>query len=244
MTYQLYYWPTIQGRGEFIRLALEYADAPYIDVARIPEQEGGGIPALMRLLEDDDINKVPFASPFLKTDNLIIGQTANILFYLGIHHALAPDDEAGRLWAHQLQLTITDFLVEIHDTHHPIAGNLYYEEQKTEALRRSSDFHENRLPKYLDYLENVLAHNQRGDQCFVNDITSYVDLSVFQLIAGLRYAFPVAMSRIEANCPRLIALHDRIQQEPRIATYLSSERRIAFNQQGIFRHYEELDSGD
>ena len=34
MRYELYYWPSIQGRGEFIRLTLEEAGADYVDVAR------------------------------------------------------------------------------------------------------------------------------------------------------------------------------------------------------------------
>ena len=153
MPYTLYYWPTIQGRGEFVRLALEYAEIPYIDIAREAESEGGGIPALNTFIEGKDVKYPPYAPPYLQTEDLLIGQTANILQFLGKRHGLAPTDEAGPLWAHQLQLTITDFVVEIHDTHHPIAGELYYEEQKPEALRRSQDFCTRRLPKYIDYLE-------------------------------------------------------------------------------------------
>jgi glutathione S-transferase len=241
MTYELYYWPTIQGRGEFVRLALEFADVPYADIARAPEQEGGGVPAFMRFFEDEGIEYTPFAPPFLKAGNLIIGQTANILQFLGARHVLAPDDEAGRLWAHQLQLTIADFVVEIHDTHHPIAGGLYYDDQKEEASRRARDFRENRLPKYLGYFERVLCRNPHGERHMVADMFSSVDLSMFQIISGLRYAFPRTMARNEGEYPLLIALHDRIESLPRIASYLSSERRIPFNEQGIFRHYEELD---
>ncbi|MFQ5660067.1 MAG: glutathione S-transferase [Gammaproteobacteria bacterium] len=240
MTYELYYWPANQGRGEFVRLALEYAGASYIDVARESEQAGAGLPALLRLLGNEDVSYAPFAPPFLKAGDLLIAQTANILQFLSTLHALAPADEATRLWIHQLQLTITDFVVEIHDTHHPIASSLYYEEQKREAERRAKDFRENRLPKYLGYFEQALTRNPLGDH-LAGDVTSYADLSLFQVIAGLRYAFPQTMARIEGGYPRLTGLHDRIRALPRISAYLSSERRIPFNQQGIFRHYQELD---
>lgn len=241
MSYTLYYWPTIQGRGEFVRLALEYAEAPYIDIARQPEEEGGGVDVLMQFLEDEGIEHTPFAPPFLKTDEFIIGQTANILQFLGSRHALAPEDEAGRLWAHQLQLTIADFVAEIHDTHHPVSGELYYNEQKPEALRRSEHFHANRLTKYLNYFEGVLNHNTHSSEYMVADKLSYVDLSIFQIIAGLYFAFPRSLSGLESDYPKLIALHTRVEKLPSIAAYLASRRRIAFNQDGIFRHYEELD---
>ena len=239
--YELYYWPTIQGRGEFVRLALEYADVDYVDIARQPEKEGGGIPALIRFLENKEMQNPPFAPPYLKIDEFIIGQTANILQYLGIRHALAPDNETDRLWIHQLQLTVADFVTEIHDTHHPIAGELYYEDQKEEAIRRAENFHKNRLPKYLGYFEGVLASNPDKNKYLVGDTVSYADLSLFQLIAGLRYAFPSTMDSIKKKYSNLNALHDHIKTLPRIAAYLSSERRIPFNQQGIFRHYKALD---
>lgn len=241
MTYELYYWPGIQGRGEFVRLALEYAGAPYLDVAQASENNGAGAPAMMRFLEDRGVEHAPFAPPFLKAGDLIIGQTANILLFLGSRHAIAPDDEAGRLWTHQLQLTVADFVTEIHDTHHPIAGSLYYEDQKTEARRRAGDFRENRLPKYLGYFERVLKRNPRGDRHLAGDAVTYVDLSLFQIIAGLRYALPRTMRRAERQYPLLVALHDRVRALPRIDAYLNSDRRVPFNQQDLFRHYEELD---
>ena len=123
MRYELYYWPDIQGRGEFVRLALEEAGAPYVDVAR-----ERGTAGMMAMMEADAGATPPFAPPFLKAGKLTIGQTANILFYLGARHGLAPKAEAGRLWLHQLQLTIADLVVEIHDTHHPLGPTLYYEE--------------------------------------------------------------------------------------------------------------------
>jgi glutathione S-transferase len=239
MTYRLFYWPEIQGRGEFVRLALEEADADYVDVAR-QTGKGLGVAALLRFLKGRNITRPPFAPPFLQAGRLVIGQTANILLFLGGRHGLAPQDEGGRLWTHELQLTIADFLVEVHDTHHPVASGLYYEDQKKEARRRAADFLENRLPKFLGYFERLLAH-QRGQKYLAGAKFTYVDLSMFQIIAGLSYAFPNAMTRVARSYKRLFALHARIQERPQIAAYLASERRIPFNDQGIFRHYAALD---
>jgi glutathione S-transferase len=237
MRYDFYYWSSIQGRGEFVRLALEEADADYADVARQP----GGETEMMRLLDGEEVTRPSFAPPFLKAGPLLMGQTANILFYLGGQHGLAPVAEAGRLWAHQLQLTIADLVDEAHDTHHPIASGLYYEDQRNEALARTADFRQSRIPKYLGYFERVLTRNNSRGGHLVGARLSYPDLSLFQIVAGLRYAFPRAMAGLEPNYPRIVALHDQIAARPRVAAYLASERRIPFNQQGIFRHYPELD---
>ena len=237
MRYELYYWPSIQGRGEFVRLALEDADADYVDVARCSK----GMAAMMRFMESDAIERLPFAPPFLKAGKLVIAQTANILFYLGSRLDLAPKSEPGRLWAHQLQLTIADWVAEAHDTHHPIAGSLYYEDQKPEAKRRAADFTADRIPKYLGYFERILKRNSNSGGYLLEKKISYVDLSLFQMIEGLRYAFPRVMARLEPKHPRSIALHDRVAARPRLAEYLTSKRRIPFNQEGIFRHYRELD---
>lgn len=237
MPYELYYWPSIQGRGEFVRLALEEAAAEYIDVAR----GRGGVAAMQRLMDGGSGDHAPFAPPFLKDGDVTIGQTANILLYLGRRLGLAPRDEAGRLWAHQLQLTIADAVDEAHDTHHPIASGLYYEDQKDEARRRAGDFIAARIPKYLGYFERLLEHNRQGDGHLLGRRVSYPELSLFQLVAGLRYAFPRAMARLAPQYRRLAALHDRVAARPNIAAYLRSPRRIAFNEQGIFRHYPELD---
>jgi glutathione S-transferase len=234
MRYELYYWSEIQGRGEYVRLALEEAGADYVDVAR---KRGDG--PIMALLERKREKFPPFAPPFLKAGRLMIGQTANILLYLGARHRLAPKDEAGRLWAHQLQLTIADFVEEVHNTHHPVGSALYYEDQRHEASRYSTEFWKRRPEKYLGYFERVLQG--RGGVYVLGRRLSYVDLSVFQLVAGLRYAFPNRMKRFERKIPGLVALSERVGKRPRIAAYLASERRIAFNEQGIFRHYPELD---
>ncbi len=231
--YQLYYWPAIQGRGEFIRLALEAGGAKYVDVAR----SAGGMQEMFGLMEGKGA-RVPFAPPFLKSGRLVFAQTANILQTLAPRLGLVPEDEASRLWAHQLQLTVADFVLEAHDTHHPVGVGLYYEDQMPESRRRSKDFRASRMPKYLGYFEQVLAGN-RGFA--VGRALSYVDLSLFQVVAGLRYAFPRAIRSLEPSLPRLVALHDRVACVPRVAAYLASPRRIPFNEQGIFRRYPELD---
>lgn len=241
MRYELYYWPSIQGRGEFVRLALEEAGADYEDVARLPEGEGRGMQAMMGLLDDGQAPCPPFAAPFLRAGKQVVAQTANILLFLGERHNLAPAEPAARLWAHQLQLTVADLVSEVHDTHHPIAGSLYYDEQKPEARRRAADFVAARLPKFLGYFERVLVRNPDGDAHAVGKAVSYVDLSLFQVMDGLRYAFPRAMANLEPRVPRLAALHDNVAQRPRVASYLASDRRLPFNEDGIFRHYPELD---
>jgi glutathione S-transferase len=238
--YELHYWPTIQGRGEFVRLALEYAAVKYVDVARLAS-DAGGEEALLESLTTADRHRPMFAPPYLKTVDLVIGQTANILLFLGHHHRLAPIDEAGWLWTHQVQLTIADFVVEIHDTHHPIGVGLYFEDQQREAAQRAQEFREQRAPKYLGYFERVIERNAASSGLAVGDGITYVDLSLFQIVAGLRYAFPSLMGRIGRNYRRLTALHDRITSEPRVAAYLTSDRRIPFNEEGIFRHYPALD---
>lgn len=240
MRYELYYWPTIQGRGEFVRLALEEGAADYVDVARMP-QRTGGVRALLRLLEDAAAERPPFAALILKAGKQVIAQTANILLFLGPRLGLVPKAEATRLWAHQLQLTIADLVTEVHDTHHPIAGGLYYHQQKREAKRRAGDFRAERLPKFLDYFEGVLERNRSGGRYMVGSALSYVDLSMFQVIAGLSYAFPRAITRLKRRYSRLMDLHRRVMERPRIAAYLTSPRRLPFSTEGVFRHYPELD---
>jgi len=243
MRYELYYWPIIQGRGEFVRLALEAAGADYVDVARGNDDAGTGMPAMFELLNGETVERPSFAPPFLKAGRLLIGQTANILQYLGPRHRLAPTGEPGRLWVHQLQLTLCDVVDEVHDSHHPIASGLYYEDQRREAKKRTADFLDQRAPKYLGHFERVLARNPSGDQHLAGARLSYADLSLFQVVDGLRYAFPRAMKRLEKKLPRVAALHARVSERPRVRAYLESERRIAFNEDGIFRRYKELDAG-
>jgi glutathione S-transferase len=239
MVYELHYWPGIQGRGEFVRLALEEAGAEYVDVAREPAKEGGGVRALGERM--NELAPPPFAPPFLVSGTLVIAQTANILMFLGQHHALAPQDEAGQLWVNQLQLTIADLVVEAHDVHHPIAGSLYYEDQKDAAKARAGHFREERMPKYLGYFERILRSEGETGGGLAGEQLSYADLSLFQIVRGLEYAFPKRMRALASEIGEVLALAERVEGRPNIARYLASPRRIAFNRQGIFRHCPELD---
>ena len=236
MAYDLWYWPTIQGRGEYVRLALEDAGVPYRDRAR----EKGGEEKLIELLRDRRHEHPPFAPPFLIAGKQTIAQTANILLFLGARHGLAPKAEADRLWVHQLQLTVADLVAEIHDSHHPIASSLYYEDQKQEAAKRAKDLRDSRLPKFLGYFDDALKQN--GSGWLTGKSRTYADLSLFQIVEGLRYAFPNRMKTLEKKTKHMLALHDRVRKRPKIAAYLKSERRLPFTREGIFRHYPELDS--
>jgi glutathione S-transferase len=234
MPYELYYWPNIQGRGEFVRLALEEAGADYLDVARSSK---AGMAAMISLL-DKGGPFAPFAPPFLKDGGIIVSHVANILLYLGQKLGLAPKDEALRFFVHGLELTITDFIAEVHDTHHPISTELYYEDQVEEAKARTKNFLKHRAPKFMGYFEQVLT---KGDRHAVGGRLTYVDLSLFQTMEGLRYAFPRAMKTFDGKYPKLAALREAVRERPNIARYLASERRIPFNESGVFRRYPELD---
>ena len=241
--YELHYWPSIQGRGEFVRLALEAAGKSYVDVARLSAQEGGGEGNLVRFLRRSDHDWPPFAPPILKSGDWVIAQTANILLWLGPRIGLVPKDERSRIAAHQHQLTIMDAVVEAHDTHHPISGGLYYEDQKKPAAARARAFVDERIPKFLSYFERVVDENsgKRRSANAVGPSRSYVDLSLFQLISGLKYAFPKAMKAYSRSIPKLERLSKTVADDDRVAAYLASERRVAFNEDGIFRRYPELD---
>ena len=241
MAYELHYWPTIQGRGEFVRLALEAAGAPYVDVARGDDAAGQGMRAMQHRLEDPGVAHPPFAPPFLQDGEVLVGQTAAILQYLGPRLRLVARSESARLWTHQIQLTVADTVSEAHDTHHPIGAGLYYEEQKREARRRAEDFCGARMPKFLRWFEAILARNPAGSRHLVGNRLSYADLSLFQLVEGLRYAFPAAAERVLARAPLVVQLQARVAALPRVAAYLASERRLPFSEEGIFRRYPELD---
>jgi glutathione S-transferase len=241
MPYELYYWPGIQGRGEFVRLALEAAGAPYVDVAR-ERGAGRGVKALTAMLDGAAAPQTPFAPPFLRDGAIVVSHVANILQYLGPKLGLAPKDEAGRFFAHALQLTITDFVSEVHDTHHPISTNLYFEDQRQEAKARSTAFLQDRVPKYLGYFERVLTDNPAGQKHAVGADLTTVDLSLFQIWAGMAYAFPHAFADANKLYPALAALVGSVEELPKVAAYLASDRRIPFNTSGIFRHYPELDA--
>jgi glutathione S-transferase len=242
-TYELYYWPFIQGRGEFVRLVLEDAGLDYVDVARLPESRGGGLQAVLALMNGPLPNGPrPFAPPYVRHGNLVLAQTALVCRYVAEHAGLAPEGALDRLRADQLMLTIADGVAETHDIHHPISASLYYDDQRDAAKRRAEVFTHERLARFLGYFEAVLEDNARGrGEVAIADRTSYVDLALFQLMAGLEYALPKAFARVTAATPRLRALAAVVAERPRVAAYLASERRIPFNAQGIFRYYPELD---
>jgi len=240
MAYELFYWPGIQGRGEFVRLALEAAGAAYVDVAR-ERGSGRGVKALMAMLDGEARPRPPFAPPFLRDGDVVVSHVANILLYLGPRLSLAPADEGSRAFAHGLQLTITDLVSEVHDTHHPISTDLYFEDQKKEAKARAAGFLSERAPKYLGYFERVIAGNPAGKAHAVGDKLTTVDLSLFQIWVGLAYAFPRAFAGADKPYPNLAALAAKVAAQPNVAAYLASERRIPFNESGIFRHYPDLD---
>lgn len=241
MPYELHYWPGIQGRGEFVRLALEAAGVPYVDVARGDESASQGVPALLHYLHDVSVARPPLACPVLVDGKHVIGQTAAILLYLGPRLKLVGASEADRLWTHQIQLTIADAVDQAHNTHHPVGSGLYYEDQKPEALRAAQEFRSQRIPKFLGWLEAILARNPKGSQHLVGARLSYADLSLFQLVEGLLYAFPKATRRALKKTPFVLALRDHVARHRRVSLYLRSERRIPFNEDGIFRRYPELD---
>lgn len=241
-TYRLIYWPTIQGRGEFVRLALEEAGASYVDVARLPEDQGGGASAILAYTEGHHAGLRPFAAPILVSGRTVLSQVANILSFLGPRLGLVPRDATGRSAVNQIQLTIADFVTEIHDTHHPIASSLYYKDQKPAARRRAALFRGERLPKFLHYFEDLLKHGRRSAQHLIGTQLTYADLSLFQVMTGLAYAFPNALEKLVPEIPRVCALRDQVAARPRIAAYLVSARRVPSNDDDIFRKYPELDA--
>lgn len=242
MRYELFYWPGIQGRGEFVRLALEDAGAPYLDVGLGDARDGLGLPAIDSYLSGEATPRPPFAPPFLKAGNLVISHVANILHFLGPPLDLVPDNEPARYWIHGLQLTLSDWVAEIHDIHHPIGSSLFYDQQEQAARQRAAVFHQHRLPRFLNYFEQVLALNPAGPDYLAGADHCYADLSLFQVIRGLQYAFPRAMKARRPGIPHTLALVERVAQRPNIKAYLQSDRRQPFNESGIFRHYPELDS--
>jgi glutathione S-transferase len=236
--YDLWYWPGIQGRGEFVWLFLAAADIRWRDRARDADAQ-----ALVEDMEERAENGfAPYAPPYLveRETDFAIAQVAHIVTWLSEKHGRSTGDAATDLHLVQLQLTITDIVAEVHDVHHPIAGSLYYDDQKDAAKIAAEKFREERIPKYFDHFEQALG--VMDGPFMAGESWSHVDTSLFQLIEGLRYAFPQRMKAIEADYPRLFACRDAVAEIEGVARYLDSERRIAFNEDGIFRHYPELDA--
>ena len=219
---------------------LEESGVPWADVGRLPRKQGGGMQAVLEVYAGRYAGHPVFAPPVLRRGDFYLAQTAAICHYLGRRHGLAPRGEAGQAHALELQLTIADLVDEVHDTHHPISAMLYYEEQKAAARKRAAHFVGERLPRFLGYFERVLSRS--GGGWLVGRAVSHADLSLFQALEGLAYAFPRAFARASGATPGVLALRERVRARPRIATYLASERRMPFNQEGIFRHYPELDA--
>lgn len=229
--YDLWYWAEIPGRGEFVRLALEAGGIAYRDRAR-----EDGSDALVKDMAARSGER-PFAPPYLVAGDQCIAQTANILLFLAERHGLGVGPD--RSWfAHQLQLTIADVVAEAHNVHHPVSPSLYYKDQKEEAARAAKAFRNERMPKFLDYFEKVLADD---GPWLLGESWSYADLSLFQLVEGLTYAFPRRMAALAKDVPLTLKLRDSVAKLPELSDYLASERRIPFNENGIFRHYPELD---
>ncbi len=237
--YELYYWPMLQGRGELVRLVLEESGEPYVDVARLPESQGGGVEPILEFMRGDRPGQPPYAPPILVHDELVLAQSAAICAYLAERHGLSPLDSGPRKQALQLHLTVADVADEAHATHHPVSTALYYDDQKEAARAAARHFLDQRLPGFLGYFERVL---ERGaGPWLMGSALTYPDLSLFQLLEGLAYAFPKGFARAAESTPGILGIRDRVAARPRIAAYLDSERRIPFNEYGVFRHYSELD---
>ena len=232
MTLQLWYWPDIPGRGEFIRVALEAAEVEYADMAREKGAEA--------LLEDMASRSgiAPLAPPYIIDGDLCLGQTAHILAVLADRYGFGAGELATDLQLIQLQLDVSDIVAEVHAVHHPISGALYYRDQMDAAYEAAQHFRETRIPKYLDHFEQALAVN--CGPCVLGDHWTHVDTSLFQLLEGLDYMFPSRMA--ELDYPRLALCREAVMEIDGIDAYLGSERRLAFNEDGLFRHYPELDA--
>ncbi|KAM0264933.1 hypothetical protein ACHAQJ_000449 [Trichoderma viride] len=245
--YELIYWPGIPGRGEVVRLLFEETGTPYTDTAKGKK----AVPTLLSYTAaknvGDETNPPLFAPPVLKHGDLVINQLPNILLYLAPKLGLAPTSGDGVYHLNEIALTILDgFLNEVHETHHPIDTAQYYEVQKEEAKKRSKAFREERLPKFLGYVQRVLDGKRSGEGGWLygGELT-YVDLVLFQCLDGTKYAFPKAVEKFRegGEYDGVFKLYDAVKERPNIKAYLESERRVAYAD-GIWRHYPELEEDD
>jgi glutathione S-transferase len=231
MSYDLWYWPGIPGRGEFVRITLEAGGIAYRERGREPDAD---ITSQLKQYQDTQ----PFAPPWLDTGELVIAQTANILLFLGKRHGLAPLDDKGRFWTNQLQLTIMDMTAEAHDVHHPVSVSAYYEDQKAAAAQAAASFRAERMPKFFTHFSKALSAH--GGLFLCGERWCYADLGLYVLVSGLNFAFPRRMAALKADFPLLFDHHVRIAALPELQDYLASDRHLPFGD-GIFRHYPELD---
>jgi glutathione S-transferase len=234
--HRLYYWPNLQGRGEFVRLVLEAAGVPYEDVARVHPD---GAREVMAFMTADREGQLPFAPPVLVVGEHVLAQMPVIVRYLGEAHGLAGTDPIANAHVQQLVLTWCDVVDEVHAVHHPVSTAWFYEQQRDEAIVAARLFRDERLVRWLQWGERTLQRH--GGDWLAGSRMTVADLAAFQVVTGLRHMFPVAMGRTRGRHPGLMALVDRVAAVPRVAAYLESDRRIPFNLDGIFRAYPELD---
>lgn len=197
-----------------------------------------------------DGNPPPFAPPALRIPGegpdgkpLLIYQTPSILSYLGDKLDLAGSNEAEKSWILSHTLTALDLNNEAHDTHHPIAVAKYYEEQKEESLKKSTDFREARIPKFLGYFERVLKGNeeQGKGKYLVGSKLSFADTTLWHVLSGLLFAFPKEMEARKAEFELLFGtFYNSVKEASGVKEYLASGKRKPFSM-GVFRHYPELD---
>ncbi|UKZ79166.1 hypothetical protein TrVFT333_006916 [Trichoderma virens FT-333] len=228
--YELIYWPGIPGRGEVVRLLFEDAGVAYIDTAK----GDNAVPTTLSYMDSsnlgDEKNPPVFAPPVLKHGELVINQLSNILLYLAPKLGLGPASGDGVYHLNSIALTILDGLcVEVHDTHHPIATHKYYEDQKEEAKLRAKAFREERLPKYLTYVQRLLDAKTSGEGC----------------LDGTKFAFPQTVEKLKKSgkYDGVFKLYDAVKERPNIKAYLESDKRIDYSD-GIWRHYPELEEDE
>lgn len=248
--YKLLYHPGLPGRGEYIRLAFEATSTPYTDVSNTSQAGIGEVYGTLSPQSlGEGLNPPKFAPPMLRVggagpngSDLLISQTSNVLLYLGRKLGLSGESEAEGYWVNEVVLTGLDFCNDCHDTHHPIATGMFYEDQKDEALKKASDFRENRIPKFLGYFERVLRGNgarAQGKYLVGKGLTA-ADLVVWQVVDGVRYAFPKEMEARMKEFEGVWEFYESLKGESWLEEYLASERRLKYGD-GIFRYYKELD---
>ncbi|KAI0012376.1 glutathione S-transferase protein-like protein [Xylariaceae sp. FL0662B] len=242
--YELIYYTGVPGRGEHVRLMFEEAGAPYEDTQFLSFDKARET-VTHWLGAGGHGNPKYFAPPLFKHGDLVMSQTPNILLYLGPKLGLAGSREDDVYRVNALALTALDGLCnEVHDSHHPIAVMLPYEDQKEESLRRSQYWIKNRLLTHLEYWQKALVGDKEtGGPWLLGTTLTYADLVLFQCLDGTTYAFPNAMkqARESGKYDRVFELWEAVKARPNIAAYLGSNRRQKYQDWGIYRHYPDND---